>query len=79
MNTITVERLFNCREGITRSDDRLPDRLTREPLLLPDGPKEVIGLSEMLDEYYNTMGWDVKTGIPKPETVEKLGIECTDQ
>ena len=70
---VTTERLFSCREGISRADDRLPDRLTKEPLLMPDGRREVVDLSPMLDEFYERMGWDAK-GIPKPETLAKLGI-----
>ena len=29
----------------------------------------------MLDEYYELRGWDEKTGIPKKETIEKLGLD----
>lgn len=29
---VNLERLYNARLGLTRSDDRLPDRFTREPL-----------------------------------------------
>ena len=27
------------------------------------------------DNYYEQMGWDVKTGKPLPETLKKLGLE----
>jgi len=26
--------------------------------------------------YYTLMGWDTKTGIPTPEKLRELGIEC---
>ena len=29
----------------------------------------------MLDEYYALRGWDVATGVPKPETLRALGLE----
>ncbi|MCL6635254.1 MAG: aldehyde ferredoxin oxidoreductase family protein, partial [Peptococcaceae bacterium] len=50
-----LARAFNVREGFTRSDDRLPDRLLTEPL--KDGGSKGHCLSreeldKMLDEYY---------------------------
>lgn len=56
---ITLERLFNLREGFSRKDDTLPPRLLNEPL--PEGMaegKKVEGLDLMLDEYYRLRGWD---------------------
>ncbi len=29
----------------------------------------------MTDIYYNLMGWDMKTGKPLPETLNKLGFD----
>jgi aldehyde:ferredoxin oxidoreductase len=29
----------------------------------------------MLENYYKLMGWDVKTGKPLPETLEKLDLK----
>lgn len=29
----------------------------------------------MRDEYYRAHGWDVKTGWPYKETLEKLGLD----
>ncbi|MDN5347557.1 MAG: aldehyde:ferredoxin oxidoreductase [Clostridia bacterium] len=73
----TLERLFNVREGITRAQDTIPERLMREPI--PDGPSQGClarpeELEEMLDEYYRARGWDVKTGIPTEETLNELGL-----
>ena len=70
-------RAFNVREGITRKDDILPQRLM-EPL--PDGPYkgEIISrnaLDDALDEYYMLRGWDKKTGIPRRRTLEKLNLK----
>jgi aldehyde:ferredoxin oxidoreductase len=33
----------------------------------------------MLDEYYKLHGWDSGTGIPLPETLERLGINQEEQ
>ncbi len=72
---VSLNRMFNVRRGITRDDDQLPKRLTDEPA--PKGPSvgEVVELNQMLDEYYKARGWDVKTGVPKPETLRRLGLE----
>ncbi len=43
---------------------------------MPEGPGkgQVVNLEVMLDEYYTLRGWDLETGIPKPETLKKLGL-----
>ena len=71
-----MERLFNAREGLTRVDDQLPDRLTREPKA--DGPSKgkVVPLEELKDDYYRAMGWDLSTGLPGEEKLRELGIEA---
>lgn len=71
---LTLERMFNVREGFTRVDDYLPKRLTHEPL--PDGPNagRVVPMDEILDEGYQAMGWDKGTGIPLQETLKELGL-----
>ncbi|MDK2821867.1 MAG: aldehyde:ferredoxin oxidoreductase [Clostridia bacterium] len=73
----TLERMFNCREGITRKDDILPPRFMKEPI--PDGPSKGMYMKEeelniMLDEFYNLRGWDVKTGIPSEKKLKELGL-----
>jgi len=72
---VNVERAFNVKEGITRKDDNLPERFTKEPM--PSGPSKghVCNLEPMLDDYYKLRGWDVKTGIPTRENLEKLGLK----
>jgi aldehyde:ferredoxin oxidoreductase len=70
----TLERAFDIREGVTAKDDRLPERLTKEPA--PAGPCKghVVELDHMLREYYKLRGWDRKTGwIPRSRLV-KLGL-----
>jgi aldehyde:ferredoxin oxidoreductase len=71
---ITLERLFNLREGLCRKDDYLPRRLSEEPL--PDGPSKgsVVPIDKLLDEGYHAMGWDQATGIPLRKTLEELGL-----
>ena len=72
----TIIRLFNVREGFTRADDTLPQRLLKDPL--PDGPARgqlfgQEGLDHMLDEYYALRGWD-NEGIPTAETLKRYEI-----
>lgn len=70
-----MERLFNINSGLTHEDDFLPDRCF-EPL--NDVNEECIpltreNLKSMLLEYYAVRGWD-GLGVPKAETLERLGI-----
>jgi aldehyde:ferredoxin oxidoreductase len=71
----TMERLFNAREGLTRNDDRLPDRLTKEPK--PDSPSkgQVVPLEDLKDDYYLAMGWEISTGLPGAKKLKELGME----
>lgn len=72
---LNVERLFNSMAGFRRCDDRLPSRLLEEPL--PDGPNrgKVVPLEALKDEFYGACGWDPQTGIPRADTLQRLGIE----
>jgi len=74
---IDLTRAFNAREGLTRKDDRLPNRLM-EPL--PDGtfagkPLTQEMLDSMLDNYYELRGWDMNTGVPTRTKLETIGLE----
>jgi aldehyde:ferredoxin oxidoreductase len=73
-----LERLYNLREGFTKDDDNLPERLLNEPVVA--GPSEgfVANLTPMLIEYYQFRGWD-KNGVPKPEKLAELGLDMLFQ
>jgi len=71
-----LERLINCRRGVTRKDDTLPWRVMHEPI--PAGPSEgrfcpPEELAKMLDRYYAMRGWD-KDGVPTPEKLRELEL-----
>jgi aldehyde:ferredoxin oxidoreductase len=73
-----LARAFNVREGFTRADDRLPERLMTEPLEAGASKGQVISkddLNQMLDEYYTDRGWDLNTGAPTKEKLVELGLE----
>jgi aldehyde:ferredoxin oxidoreductase len=72
-----LARAFNVREGFTRTEDTLPERLMNEPLRQGASKGNIISrddLALMLDEYYAARGWDRETGIPKREKLEQLGL-----
>lgn len=71
----SIERMFNCREGIRRKDDTLPQRLLTETI--PSGPTkgQTINLDRMIDDYYTHLGWDLKTGIPSSEKLQEMGLD----
>jgi aldehyde:ferredoxin oxidoreductase len=71
---VNLNRLFNVRRGVTRADDNLPDRLTKEGAPLGPSKGEVVELDQMLDEYYLKRGWDNETGIPYASTLKRLGL-----
>ena len=70
----TLERLYNLREGFTKADDTLPDRMLKEPVV--EGPSQgfTVKLAPMLEEYYAFREWD-QNGIPKPEKLKELSLE----
>jgi aldehyde:ferredoxin oxidoreductase len=72
---VNLQRAYNIREGLSRKDDKLPGRFTEEPS--PDGPcrGQKVKLETMLNEYYTTRGWDVKTGLIPREKLEQLGLK----
>lgn len=72
-------RMFNVREGFSRKDDTLPERLMIEPLKVGLSKGELISkedLDFMLDEYYEARQWD-SDGIPTKEKLIALGLEDT--
>ena len=72
---VTLERQFNVREGFSRKDDVLPDRMVTEPLV-DAGPNtgELIREPDvLLDEYYAALGYD-QDGRPLPATLARLGL-----
>lgn len=72
-----AERAFNIRHGLTPADDyNISPRLLEAP---KDGKAmgRAVGpyIVGMIDEYYDLMGWDRKTGKPWRATLKKLGLD----
>lgn len=77
-----LTRLFNVREGFTRKDDTLPERLFKMASTRGPSKGRVVdreSFEKMLDEYYDLVGWDNRTGIPKERKLSELGIEIEAQ
>jgi aldehyde:ferredoxin oxidoreductase len=68
-----MEKQFNLAAGFTRKDDDLPPRLKTEPAKTGPAKGLVSGIDKMVPEYYEVRGWDAE-GIPKTETLERLGL-----
>jgi aldehyde:ferredoxin oxidoreductase len=72
-----LARVFNIREGFSRSDDMLPDRLFQP---LEGGALAGIGMSReeferTLTDLYEIKGWDTSTSAPTRQRLQKLSIE----
>lgn len=67
-----IERLFNKEAGMKPEDDRLPKRLTEEPIT--DGPSkgDVSQIKVTLPDYYKVRGW--VDAFPTDETLERLAL-----
>ncbi len=73
---VCLERAFNVREGFSRKDDTLPERLQTEPLLDagPASSGQVVGhLDTLLDEYYDACGYS-RDGIPTAAKMSQLNL-----
>lgn len=73
-----LARAFNVREGFTRDDDTLPERLMTEPLKAGASKGHVFSkedLKLMLDEYYAARGWDIDSGIPSEKKLAELNLK----
>lgn len=75
--TLLIERAENVRYGLRRKDDTFPERFLKEPLPTEAGKfhPPYTDLDERLNIYYRERGLDEKTGIPRRETLSKLGLD----
>ncbi|MFC1995046.1 aldehyde ferredoxin oxidoreductase family protein [Chloroflexota bacterium] len=68
-----LQKTFNIRHGWTRKDD-LPNTWSPDIPIIIEG--ESYGtFNQMLDEYYDERGWDMKTGIPSVEKLREVGLD----
>ena len=74
--TYNLSKAFNVREGFSREDDSLPERVVEEEI--PDGPSKGESISREnfereLDRYYTVRGWD-REGTPLKNTLKELDM-----
>ncbi len=71
-----LSRIFSNLCGITRKDDYLPEKLTKNPMKYGVSKDQCMTRemqNTMLDDYYTLRGW-TDNGIPTPEQIERLQI-----
>jgi aldehyde:ferredoxin oxidoreductase len=77
-----LARAFNCREGLTIHDDKLPKRLF-DPK--PDGPNagkkifEEKDFNWAIEMLYEVMGCDGETGRPRKGKLIELGLDWVEE
>jgi len=72
-----MARILNLREGLTAQDDTLPDRFFQP---IEGGTLKGKGIdrkqfSKALETYYEMMGWDPETGVPKRAKLAELDLD----
>ncbi len=76
-----IQRAFNAREGFTRKDDNLPERVFSEPIPKGKSEESVLNREEfekMLDEYYGVYNARSFLGITKyPKSVAQSSLLIT--
>ncbi|NOZ71468.1 MAG: aldehyde ferredoxin oxidoreductase family protein [Chloroflexi bacterium] len=75
---LNLLRAFNAREGFTRAQDILPQKMYKP---LKGGKSDGLFVSQdelepAKDMYYEMAGWDVSTGVPTRKTLEELDLAC---
>lgn len=75
MRQVNLRRGFNIRNGLVPEDDTLPYRYTDVAHTDGGSKGRTVPIKPMVREYYNLMGWDLKTGKPYKTTLFNLGLE----
>jgi aldehyde:ferredoxin oxidoreductase len=73
-----LERMFDARQGMSRTMDILPRKFFEKPLSRGKYKGAVLDrekFEQMKDEYYERRGWDKETGIPTRQKLVELGLE----
>jgi aldehyde:ferredoxin oxidoreductase len=73
-----LERAFNCREGLRREYETLPDQYITDFMMdahFEGMTKERSRLEAIKDDFYKLRGWDLTTGVPTRNTLESLDLK----
>jgi aldehyde:ferredoxin oxidoreductase len=74
---LQMTRAFNIREGMSKEEDKLPERFFAP---FPSGPLEGLKIEKEAfekarDIYYDMVGWDKESGAPTLGKLQELDIE----
>ncbi len=69
-----LQRVYNIMCGISKKDDKLPERFVKEKSPSKRAKGHVVYIDKMLPEYYKLRNWDTKTGYPTKEKLAELGL-----
>jgi aldehyde:ferredoxin oxidoreductase len=72
-----LKQLYNLREGMTRQDYVLPEKITRVPIPEGESKGHVVTIEEMnkmLEDYFTARGWGTNS-VPTREKLSDLGID----
>ncbi len=73
--TAALFRAFNLRCGIGPELERPSPRYSSTPVNGPaKGQNILLHWDHMLDAWYETVGYDRRSGRPRPETLQGLGL-----
>lgn len=76
---VSLLRMFNCREGMTKEDDSFSPRLQMPPVNGPGKGKSLAPTFEKVrNAYYRAAGWD-ENGLPTKKLLRELNLEFTIQ
>ena len=75
---LDLMRALNAREGLSRADDTLPDKVFRKAL--KGGKSDGVRLAKEelesgINMYFEQAGWDLDSGNPTRETLEQDGLD----
>ena len=72
-----MARIFNLREGLSAKEDTLPDRFFQpmEGGTLKGKRIDREEFSKAVKTYYEMMGWDPETGVPKKEKLAEIDLD----
>jgi len=74
LRSYTMRYAFNIREGLRRKDYYISGRIIGKPPLQA-GPTAgvTVDVEQLGDNFFKAFGWDIETGVPTRETLERLG------
>jgi aldehyde:ferredoxin oxidoreductase len=73
---LSLRKAFNMREGIRPEDHRLSERaLGKTPLTAGPLKGARVDMDHLMQEFFDTVGWDIATGGPTPQKMQELGID----